>query len=334
MDRLRRGGKLRLGVNYRLHYGYDFGVDSMSLREPSRMAAAKSDFARIASHGARVIRWFVLNDGRLQHDGVPISEIAATLKLGLDAALEHGLAVVPVLVDHTICFAEEAAGPGRRKQGFGEAIKDNDRFERLLGEWLEPLISVAATHPAVIGIELMNEPEMAMQRRDWLIGPATGAGSPKVPRREQLTVGEMRERMTRCKTVIGQYSRTAFSIGSMSSRWAGQWERVLDPVLDFLTVHYYGGDDERDLKVALESRLAPLAGRIAFGFGEFYPNGARCIAPGRASTPWPDYTLSDFLDAARRYGFQIAMPWVYRPGSEDPGEIPFDEWDRWRARHE
>ncbi|MBI2684972.1 MAG: hypothetical protein HYX27_01555 [Acidobacteria bacterium] len=326
--RLTRGGPLQLGVNYRLAYGWDFGDNDLSLANPARLATVNADFAAIATHNATILRWFVLNDGRgvMDRSG-PKHWNSAALRAGLDAAQQHGLSVLLVLLDHTFCFREEQAGDSV-KQGHGLWFKDASLFDRLLGQLLEPLIMEVGTHPAVLGFELLNEPEMAMRRRAWWFGKVTGVGSSLVPKEWQLSVGEMRARMS---LVADAAHRTGkqFSVGSMSSRWVGQWEPVVDPDRDFLNFHYYGENHERDLDAMIESRILPIAERVAIGFGEFYPRGCDCIPPGRTATPWPDHRLMDFFSAARRYGLQLAMPWVWNPGENDPGEIPLDEWERY-----
>lgn len=323
--RLIRGGPLHLGVNYRLHYGYDFANSDLSVANPNRLARVHADFAELARHEARILRWFLWNDGRtvMSHSG-PLTWNRSALRAGLDAAAEHGLSVLLVLLDHTFCFAEERDG-SLVKQGFGLWIKEEERFARLLEELLQPAIAEAGAHAAVMGFEFINEPEMAMRRRGWWLGPQTGVGCEKVPPAWQLTLTEMRTRMRSVAALVHRVGKQ-FSVGSMSSRWVGQWEEVLDPAADFLNFHYYGEAHERDLNAMIETRILPLAERIAIGFGEFYPCGARVVPPSRARSPWPDHTLSDFFRASQRYRLQLAMPWVWNPGSCDPGQIPMEEW--------
>jgi hypothetical protein len=141
----------------------------------------------------------------------------------------------------------------------------------------------------------------------------------------------MQRRMRRCAALVHRHTATQFSVGSMSSRWLAQWEDCLDPASDFLTFHYYGQHDERDLDRVFTTRIAPLAARLPVGLGEFYPCGAAAIPPSRAASPWPDHRLADFFTAARRHRLQAALPWVWNPGANDPGEIPLDEWARYRG---
>jgi len=328
MIRLVCGGPLHTGVNYRLAYGWDFANSDLSLANPARLAKVEADFAVLAKHGATVLRWFWLNDGRTVMDRNGVGQWnGEAMRVALDAAQRYGLSVLPVLLDHTFCFREEQAGTSV-KQGHGLWVKDADQFERLLGELLTPVIEELARHPAVMGIELMNEPEMAMRRRDWWFGRVSGVGCSLVPKAWQLTVREMRARMASTAEVVRRAGKP-FSVGSMSSRWVGQWEPVMDPATDFLNFHYYGETHERDLDEMIETRIAPIAERLPIGFGEFYPCGCECIPPGRKNDPWPDHSLTDFFAAAARHRLQLAMPWVWNPGENDPGEISMEEWGRW-----
>ena len=59
--------------------------------------------------------------------------------------------------------------------------------------------------------------------------------------------------------------------------------------------------------------------------------GAAALPPSRLDSPWPDHRLADFFTAARRHRLQAALPWVWNPGPNDPGEIPLDEWARYRG---
>lgn len=322
-----RGGPLLLGVNYRLSYGWDFLPGPLAVDQPERAASMESDFALLARHQAALLRWFVWNDGRrlIRGDTLTRPDLGP-LQAGLDAAARHGLSVILVLLDHTLCFEEEDAGGGATKQGHGRWFKDGERFARLVDELLLPTVEMAAMHPAVAGIELINEPEMAMRGRDRWWRRRTGAGCGKVPGDWQLTLDEMRQRMHFARDRFRAVSPKPFSIGSMSSRWVAQWEECLDPARDFLTFHYYGQRDEEDLDRMLEERIAPLAERLPVGFGEFYPRGRDIVPPGRRDSPWPDHRLSDVFRAAQRHRLQLALPWVWNPGANDPGEIPLEEW--------
>jgi hypothetical protein len=331
MIRLTCGGPLHLGVNYRLSYGWDFIDGPLNVAAPARAAMLDSDFSLLASHGATLIRWFLWNDGRrIVVDGKIRRPDFDALRAGLDTAERHGLSVLLVLLDHTFCFREEPAG-NAVKQGHGAWLKDDARFDRLLGELLEPTIITAGRHPAVMGFELINEPEMAMRRRDRWFRRATGTGCSLVPEEWQLTLAEMHRRMRRCADVVHRRTSKQFSVGSMSSRWLAQWEPCVDPAVDFLTFHYYGQSDEQDLDRVFTTRIAPVAASFPVGLGEFYPQGAAVVPPSRQSSPWPDHRLTDFFTAAARHRLQTALPWVWNPGTQDPGEIPLDEWARYRG---
>jgi hypothetical protein len=338
---LRHGGPLVLGMNYRLSYGWDFGRtcggEDLSLNNPARLAMVKQDFAELAAHGVKLIRWFVFNDCR---NGIIVTGQRAAgvtdtamhaLHKGLDAAHEAGLHVLLVLLDHTMAFdGVDIGDTGMHMQGRGDWLKDEGRFEALVDHVLGPVVQDLAGHPAVMGYELVNEPEMMMELWDGIVGGWTGAGSEQVRPEWRLSLDEMRERMWRMREVVHANSGAQFSIGAMSARWAGEWADVLEPSRDFLTFHYYGHLWETDFERTMEKYIETLTRRFAVGLGEFYPNGARVRPEG--APDWPDMSLEDFLRKAEEWDLQLAMPWVWRPGQHDPGPIEWSGWDRFRNR--
>ena len=65
--RITKGAPLQMGINFRLHYGWDFGVSPgtpLSLAAPDRAALLDTEFALLAAAGCRIVRWFVFCDGR------------------------------------------------------------------------------------------------------------------------------------------------------------------------------------------------------------------------------------------------------------------------------
>ena len=42
-------------------------------------------------------------------------------------------------------------------------------------------------------------------------------------------------------------------------------------------------------------------------------------------------SAEDFFSAAARHRLQLAMPWVWNPGENDPGAISMEEWARYTA---
>jgi len=284
MFRIRNGDPLRIGLNYRLAYGWDFGADRLGLADPARLSQFEADCQRFQASGITMLRWFVANDGR-----IPIH--APALTNALDTAARHGLGLLLVLLDHHYSFRH------------GARVKDPNQFENLLFETLVPIIDLAGRHPATIGFELMNEPEMAMRARDWPLGRRTGVGCPECDAAHQLTTREMRQRIERTRDIVHRRTDKQFSVGSMHGRWAGQWLDCLDPSRDFLNFHFYG---DVDLDELMRRWIQPLSKEIPTGFGEFYP-------------------LGRVLETARRYNLPFALPWVWNPGPGDPGAISLEE---------
>lgn len=330
-NRIKRGAPLQLGINFRLHYGWDFGASpgrALSVEAPDRAALLDADFAALAAAGCRFVRWFVFCDGRngIRFQGERPAgldpQVAPAVRVALDKAARHGISILFVLLDHTLSFSPEGI-PGTRmvKQGHGRLLRHPDLFEALVGNVFVPFWDVVANHPNVIGYELVNEPEMVMRRREHWYAEASGVGCPAVPDECQLSFGEMSDRLERTREAVHHATNAQFSIGSMTARWMGRWAHLLDPTRDFLTFHYYG--DEYDFHRVLDERVAPHAEELAVGIGEFYPQGARVIPAGHAG--WPDISAGEFVRLAAAYGLQLAMPWVWRPGPRDPGEVPLAE---------
>lgn len=330
-QRIAQGSPLQIGVNFRLHYGWDFGSSAgapLGLEAPDRAALLDADFARLSANGVRVLRWFVFTDGR---NGIRFigerpagleSCVAPALRTALDAAARHGLSILFVLLDHTFSFSPESIpNSSLVKQGHGRVLHHPDLFEALIGNVFAPFWALVADHPSVIGYELINEPEMVMRRRDHWFSEPSGVGCPSVPDVDQLSLPEMADRLCRTREAVHAATKAQFSIGSMTARWMGRWADCLDPARDFLTFHYYA--DERDFRRVLEERIAPVAERFAVGLGEFYPQGNRCIAPGHSG--WPNISATEFFHYAHEYGLQLALAWVWRPGRFDPGEISLEE---------
>jgi len=328
---VKKGAPLRWGMNYRLHYGWDFGASPgppLHLAAPDRAALLDADFATLAAAGCRLVRWLVFGDGR---NGIRfVGEkpagldpcVAPALRVALDTAARHGIGILFVLLDHTLSFRPRGIpGTAMAIQGHGSLLRHADLFEALLGNVFAPFWDLIDNHSHVIGYELLNEPEMIMRWRDHWRGAPSGVGCPAVPEEHQLSFAAMADRLGRTRATVHRATRAQFSIGSMTARWMGRWAPLLDPARDLLTFHYYG--DEYDFDRLLDERVAPYAGRFAVGIGEFYPQGARVVPAGHGG--WPDIPAGQFLRAAAAHGLQVAMPWVWRPGPRDPGEVPLAE---------
>lgn len=325
------GGLLIPGVNYRLAYGWDFGRspgEPLGIADAVRSALVEEDFRQLAAHGVRMVRWFVFCDGRngILFDGETPAGlepgVVSHVRAALDTASRHGLGVLFVLLDHTFCFVPERISPDMVKQGHGRVLRLPRLFEALVANVFVPLFAAIRDHPALIGFELINEPEMVMQRRESWYGAVSGVGCPSVPVDAYMSVGEMRECLEKTREAVHAATDAQFSIGSMTAAWMGRWADLLDPARDFLTFHYYG--DEPNFERMLEERVVPYTSGMAVGLGEFYPQGRSCLLPGRPA--WPDISTSQFLEIAARYRLQLALAWVCHPGVNDPGEVPLEAY--------
>src|SRR5512134_1168384 len=99
------------GVNLPwLSYGNDFGRSAWhpegGVSRPERRAQLDSLFTRLAASHAKVVRWFVLCDGRAglcEDDDGGLAGVDDCVfhdfKCAVTAAETHGLALMPVLLD-------------------------------------------------------------------------------------------------------------------------------------------------------------------------------------------------------------------------------------------
>jgi hypothetical protein len=172
---VKKGAPLRWGMNYRLHYGWDFGASPgppLHLAAPDRAALLDADFATLAAAGCRLVRWLVFGDGR---NGIRfVGEkpagldpcVAPALRVALDTAARHGIGILFVLLDHTLSFRPRGIpGTAMAIQGHGSLLRHADLFEALLGNVFAPFWDLIDNHSHVIGYELLNEPEMIMRWR-------------------------------------------------------------------------------------------------------------------------------------------------------------------------
>ncbi|HKF25682.1 MAG TPA: hypothetical protein VKB24_06885, partial [Candidatus Acidoferrum sp.] len=169
------GSSFFVAVNYPwLAYGCDFGrspwgESGISLAQNRNTVAA--DFARIASAGVSVVRWFLLGDGRSgirYENGIPaapdellFTDVAAALALASQAEVRICFSLFDFLwlqtpFDESKNQDTAADFPGRN------ALQFAGGREALLARVLIPLFREFRGHPALFAWEIVNEPEWAI----------------------------------------------------------------------------------------------------------------------------------------------------------------------------
>ena len=165
-----------LGLNLPwLDYGGDFGKNAWQpdgglAAFPSRRARLEGTFAALADKGWRVLRWFLLCDGRA---GVRFSprgdpqglddRVFADVDQGLSLASAHGLQVMFAVLDFH-WFDKARTEGGVQLGGHAKTVSDARLRARLLDSVLAPLFTRYASEPTVWGWDLCNEPEWAVRR--------------------------------------------------------------------------------------------------------------------------------------------------------------------------
>jgi hypothetical protein len=170
-------------------YGLDFGANVWGAHAgvSTRRHRIEPDFARMASLGFIVARWFVFADGRsgITYDegGLPagpdphlFSDIDAALEIAGGANMRLNL----VLLDHRWMFdevpdmiADPATGmlfEARLPHGRSHVLRTREGRDALMRTVLEPLVrrygrtgERADLGPHVFAFELMNEPEFVVE---------------------------------------------------------------------------------------------------------------------------------------------------------------------------
>lgn len=154
-----------------IDYGLDFGANAWQpgggLSRPGRRERLRAVLGGIAASGARILRVWVLGDGRagILEDGAGrVRGLDPHVSDDLDAALAEfrtaGLRVVLVLLDH-LWLSRPRWESGVRLGGRRLSVLDPARREVLIHEVLAPLVEPHRHDPAVAAWEVMNEPEWA-----------------------------------------------------------------------------------------------------------------------------------------------------------------------------
>ena len=272
-----------------LDYGLDFGRSAWrpegGLAVPDRRERLRRELGRLADSGARLVRVWLLGDGRsgmvADASGRP-QGLDARFLPDLDAALEAfreaGLRAMPVLMDF-LWFA-----PGRREGGvqlFGRRglVLDRSHREALLHCVFAPIAERCGQAPEVVSIDLMNEPEWATL--------GTGTLDP----RRSISRREMRGFLTEVASVVKAKAPQPLCVGLASARW----QSLLDGVgVDFEQHHWY---ENLDSLAALARPVAPsVPGGRAPLLGEFPTRGAS-VPPER------------LFEIADRAGYSGALAW-------------------------
>jgi hypothetical protein len=279
-----------LGVNYPwLDYAEDFGsgprghLGASSTEKKSRIAF---DFERMQECGVKLVRWFLLGDGRggfVTENGIPrrpddflLPDIATALELAQKCELKLCFSLFDYLwlQDREL---PETAGQHERVLQFAAGRS------ALLENVFIPIFGEFRTHPAIFAWEVANEPEWAI--REFHPEPSA-----------KMHLPEFRAFATEIVQAIHEFAGAPATIGSARLMWVRAWSQLN---LDFYQAHYYPSG-ERDGNADLQTQLHALRSLDKpLWLGEL---PARDISA-------PGYSLSSALAQCRDAGLCGAAVW-------------------------
>lgn len=269
-------------------YGLDFGANRWQpeggVAQPGRRAALRGTLERLAGQGSRVVRWFMLADGRAGLVEAPDGRIEGLddhVFRDADAALEElertGLQVIFVLFDFH-WFTPRRGVEDVRLGGRSAVATDADQRRRLIGRVVTPLLERYGRHSSILAWDVVNEPEW-VTRSTWSLA-----------RRWRVRRPLMRSFVRDVVAAIHDHASQPVTVGSASARTL---HLVQGLGLDVYQVHWY---DAFERHAPLERPLADLGLDGPLILGEFPTRGSR-------------RTPADIVRTAREAGYAGALAW-------------------------
>jgi hypothetical protein len=350
--RIKQDNKFLDGVNYQLHYGFDFGenkaLPGLGLHDERRLELFRNDLGRLTECGIHSIRMNIFSDGRsgIVYDGtggaVGVQACVVEALLGvLCAAEENDVVVSFVMLDHKIAERAEwidAAQPeSGTKQGHSRLLLTAAGREEMIRNVCQPVLQqLGRSKPAsLLSFELVNEPESLIQGL-----------SPNPFMQRHLPRGEFEEFKTFMRSfrdLVHQETGAQFTVGSLALKHAAVWLDVLDPGLDYLSVHYYGANGDPHYKALYTENTGinplktakGLQSRIPLVWGEYAANGSSEFLNREYPQSFP--RAIDFLEEALNNGAKGAYAWALRSGIGGWGDlfgpVPLETHKLFTARH-
>ncbi|MBI5209818.1 MAG: cellulase family glycosylhydrolase [Elusimicrobia bacterium] len=302
------------GVNYPwLNYGWDFGRNAWGHRgmsAPESRAKVSADFAFLKSKGVKVVRVFLLCDGRASpefdergrvtgFDDMFYPDVDALLAV----ARENDLRLVLVILNFELLNKAAWSG-GVQLGGRAAVVADPAVAESFFQNALGPLLDRYGGDPAILAWEVMNEPEMRTGRQGIVIRSYKAVE----PASMQAFAGRVAAEV---------HARTGHlvTLGSLGRSNVRTWK---DVGLDFYQYHYY---DYQEPSQPLDVRYRDLGLDKPCVLGEF---------PTKRSLRG----IETYLDTMRDNGFSGAWAWSLRASDAYSGfEGVADRFHGWVKSH-
>jgi hypothetical protein len=299
-----------------VNYGQDFGRSPWGANgvssAPTR-AIVSADFAEIADLGVKLVRWFLLCDGRSGlsvSNGIPtgpddlfFADVAAALEL----AQQFGLRVCFSLLD--FLWLQERGGAASRLPNQG-VLKSLAGREALLERILIPLFGQFRTHPALFAWEIANEPEWAIREFE---------------RSSEATmhIADFESFAREVADAAHENCDAPVTLGSARLIWVPAWREL---GLDFYQAHFYPHterDQKRDLAGQLQSMDPGAKLDRQLWLGE--------LPALDADTP--TYSLKESLDACKANATCGAGVWRWRKAEAGSPDEKYEPLDREALRN-
>ena len=298
-------GRFVVGANLPwVGYGIDIGAsawfpDGGLAHQPPALETLHRTFAALARDGVTVTRVFLLCDARsgvnFDADGFPLGLDAAAipdLEALLTAARQHGMQLMPVLLDFHLCGPRKIVD-GVQLGGRSRVLLDRDAGAAFIDRVLRPIVEHAGDDDAVIAWDVMNEPEWCL--RGGLFS-----------RRTAVPFDAMQRFLADAVQCVRRHARQPVTIGCAGTR---RLDLVTPLDLDFYQVHWY----DKFGWSALSQPVAELglSDRPVI-LGEF---------SGRSAA------LAEVLETARQAGYEGALVWSVLADDDQSGYPPtLAEW--------
>ncbi len=327
-----------VGGNWRvIEYGQNFGATAWfpsgnGISKHPNFVKANLDNFQLA--GIKVVRVGLLEDGRtvFDKDGhvTGYDEIfREDVGTFLDLAEAANIMVELVLLDYLIAGkAEDVEGVWVRGR---EAIITDDSpggvREEFINDVLQPFLEEFGSHPALIGFDVINEPEWILSRADG--GDWESVTDLRYKAENPIPGDQMRSFIGDCIRTISDHAPGKLVTVGISIKYTGLIEdlNTLAEELEDLKISYYAAVHHYPWMGDLETYVPSLPGNKPWSLEEYPTN----------STP---LTITNYLDLVFYAPGAGAMLWNLSPAI-DECTFPHDDRDavltelrRWVDAHE
>ena len=260
----------------------------------------ENDFATLAQAlgecSAPAVRVFVFADGRAAPEFGTDDHVTGLDDLFfedfdvlLEAARQHGLGVIPVLLDFTwfdLGRLENEVQLGGRSG----VLRNANRRQAFLDNAVEPLVRRYCDNSQIVAWEVINEPEWATKELP------TGFQTT-----DPVALAEMQEFVRLCAETIHSCAGQKVTVGSARRMWLHHWSGL---GLDLYQFHWYEHFSVEE----------PFPWHRYSKLGLDKP-----VIVGEVPTAGSRYSTRDYLLAASTGGYEGLLLWSYRAQDDKSG---------------